>query len=116
MAIDNAQAQVGTPTFAQLNINGSINFSAGWLYVAINGSQGGAGNCDLLNVTGTTTIQGSSGLNVWVSPTAVQGNLWAIIQDPQGKNIAGDFVKPITTSPPTNLNAGPNQNKYNLSF
>lgn len=105
-------------TYGELDVNGSLNF-AGTYYASVDGTKGGVGNCDLLNVTGTTNLQGSS-LYVIVNNVTQQpqGKQWVIVQDPEGKNIQGDFAKPITVNPQFVLNAGVDQahlNQYLLS-
>jgi hypothetical protein len=106
-------------TFPTFNVNAAQLNLSGELDTYINGSTGGSGNCCLLNVTGTTSIQNAN-LGVGVINTLTNGNLWTIIQDGPGNNIQGDFEKPFLVSPPpppgTSLNGGVNSTKYNLSY
>lgn len=95
--------------YGTLNVTAAaLNFN-GQLVVAMDASKPNQqGDCDLLNVTScATNLQPASTLMVYVQngpPQANQGP-WVIIQDGLNNNITGDFVKPITTTPQTNLTA-----------
>jgi hypothetical protein len=102
--------------YATLNVNCDTLKFAGTYYVAINAQAQGAGSCDLLNVTGTTNLQGAS-LYVYVNNAPPNnGFSWVIIQVAAGKNIQNGANLPITTNPQTNLNGGVNNTQYILSF
>jgi hypothetical protein len=116
LSIDSTGAGTG---YGKLNVNATkLNFS-GTLYVAIGTTQQGQSVNDLLNVTGTTNLQGAA-LHVTVNNAPPpQGSKWVIIQDGAGKNIENAGNLPITTNPQTNLNGDVDPkfpNQYDLSF
>lgn len=101
--------------YATLNVYCSTLNFAGNYRLSINAQAQGAGSCDLINVTGTTNLQGASlYVNVNNGPPN-NGSSWVIIQDQTG-NIQNGANLAITTNPQTNLNGGANGKQYILSF
>ncbi|MHB1422679.1 MAG: hypothetical protein ACYC3I_05680 [Gemmataceae bacterium] len=84
--------------YQTFNVNCSTLNFAGTYYPAINAQAQGAKSCDLLNVTGTTNLQGAS-LSVIVNNAPPNGgSIWVIIQDGAGNNIQNGGNLPIKTN------------------
>jgi len=112
--------QPNTGGYGTLNVSAATLNSNGQLVVAMDASKPNQqGNCDLLNVSGTTNLGAASTLIVYVNngppQTNNNNNKWIIIQD-GGGNITGNFAMPITTVPQTNnLTPTVNNKQYILT-